>query len=463
MKILICSKLFYPSNAIGAVRPSNFAKYLAKYGHDITVITDETKDKEAIVIPRVEIIRISNSRTVDCLTAKTKNFINAKNTKKKFPIDSNLKNSLENKKNSILLKFNHFYRTSRAQIYHLFIEIDWFRRAKRTTREKYATSSFDIVISSFGPIGSFLLGYYVSKSRIARHWISDLRDNMPDNRYPFWLNIIYKISERKTAHSADAIILVSQGQALMLNNSLKDVYFDRNKIHVISNGYENKFEPVSNEKKDKILRILYTGQLYSKSRDFRLLFEVLSDLIKEKLIDLNKVILTYVGPDSVEFKKQLYRFTSIKEICQDLGFVDRNFVLKIQKNSDILVALTWNNKDSQGILTGKFMEYLQAYKPIISITSGNLPNGELSQIIKKLNLGLACEYITCKKDHLLLREYLLTQYNRIQEGKPLLFNPDLEWIQRFHYENLTMELEGICMNIYNAERTIPNNSLMLKP
>jgi hypothetical protein len=39
MKILICSKLFFPDNEIGTVRPTNFAKYLSKMGHDVSVIS----------------------------------------------------------------------------------------------------------------------------------------------------------------------------------------------------------------------------------------------------------------------------------------------------------------------------------------------------------------------------------------------------------------------------------------
>ena len=46
----------------------------------------------------------------------------------------------------------------------------------------YKKNTFDIVISSFGPIGSYLLGYFVSKSKIARYWISDMRDPMPNIR-----------------------------------------------------------------------------------------------------------------------------------------------------------------------------------------------------------------------------------------------------------------------------------------
>jgi len=266
---------------------------------------------------------------------------------------------------------------------------------------------------------------------------------MPNIILPFWLNILYKVAERVMMRRADAITLVSQGQVLMLYKSLENISYDKNKIYVIYNGYENKFKPIQCEKSDKILRISYTGQLYSNMRDFGLLFKVLNDLIKEQLVDPNSIILYYAGQSNVEFNEQLYPFNAIRKVCQNIGSVDRNTALEIQNCSDILVVLTWNTKSYQGVLTGKFMEYIQAYKPIISLTSGNLPNGELSQMIEKLNLGIACEYIAYDKDYIRLKEYLLRQYNRIQEGRPLLFEPDNEEIQKFHYENLTRELNNI--------------------
>jgi len=333
------------------------------------------------------------------------------------------------------------------RIYDFVLEADWFLSAKKTIKRKYKKDSFDIVISSFGPIESLLLGYFIKKSKIARHWISDLRDSMENIFNPSWLNLLYKIIKRSMVQKADAITLVSQGQVSLFCKSLKKITLNKDKIFMIYNGYENKFKSIQYEKRDKVLRISYTGAIYENLGDFELLFKALTDLIEEQLIDLNSVVLCYAGQHSVNFNKQLFPYDTIKKICHNVGFVDRNSAIDIQNCSDILIVLTWNTITNQGILTGKFMEYLQAFKPIISITKGNLPNGELSQLVEKLNLGIACEYITFEKDYNRLKEYLLTQYKRVLEGKPLLFEPDIEGIKKFHYEILTKELDKICLNI----------------
>ena len=44
MKILIVSYYFAPQNLIGAVRPTKLAKYLARMGHEVTVICGAGRD-----------------------------------------------------------------------------------------------------------------------------------------------------------------------------------------------------------------------------------------------------------------------------------------------------------------------------------------------------------------------------------------------------------------------------------
>ena len=46
MKILIVSYYFAPQNLIGAVRPTKLAKYLARMGHDVTVVCGAGRNGE---------------------------------------------------------------------------------------------------------------------------------------------------------------------------------------------------------------------------------------------------------------------------------------------------------------------------------------------------------------------------------------------------------------------------------
>jgi hypothetical protein len=448
MKILICSKIFYPANDIGAVRPTNFTKYLVEFGHQITIVTSEKNSCK--ILPGTTTIFIDNSKTWKKIYYKIVRHIDQRNESR------SIQSQPETTADKIVLKpvfqLKNFYRASRRQLLNLIYELDWYYQAKNSLKNKFIKKEFDIVISSYGPLGSFLIGRFISKSQIATYWISDLRDNMSSQSHPFWVNLLYRFYERTMLRRARAVIMVSDGQVLMLKKSTRNISKFENKIHVIHNGYENDIKIFENKNEDKILRILYTGQLYSsigkfKMRNFEMLFRALSELLDGNLIDPKYLLLKYVGKNAFEFEEQQNRYKNLKEICKYMGYVDRSLSQDLQKKCDILVVLTWNTSEYQGVLTGKFIEYMQAYKPIISITSGDLPNGELSVLIKELNLGLACEYVTFDSDLEILKEYILEQYSRVQRQMSLDFHPNLEEIKKYHYRELSTKLNDLCNSL----------------
>ncbi|MDC3366069.1 glycosyltransferase [Flavobacteriaceae bacterium] len=439
MKILICSKLFYPSNRIGAVRPSNFARYLTRFGYEVVVITDKKEIEKEFILSNVDIVRISNSNSINKIITKiNKRVVLKKN--KKLKVEHTIKapkSKFYNKAKKIKIKIRYYFH----ELFSLVIDLNWYFNTRKYIDQHYKPSSFDLVLSSYGPLSSFLLGKFVKKEKIATYWISDFRDNMRFEGYSFWLNEFMKLCEKRALNKADAITFISNDQRAMFMDNLNVKDIQKQKIHTIYNGYENKLE-INNRNKtnNNILKLVYTGQLYKSVRDFCMLFQAVDDLIEEGKIDKRIIEIKYAGPDSNELSQQINKFKNIKDICTDLGFIDRNKAIKLQKESDILVVLTWNTNKSKGNLTGKFLEYLQSQKPIISLTTGDLPNGELTRLVRGLNLGIACEYNNYKLDYLKLKQYILEQYNLLINHNQLNFTPNNELIKKFHYENISKEL-----------------------
>jgi hypothetical protein len=447
MKVLICSKLFYPSNSIGAVRPSNFAKYLAELGHNVVVVTEERFATHDYKLNGVDIIRVSNSSRVQKLIQINQLRIDKRAKAKETSEFNNVTNKKRASQLKILESLKKFLTNSGSLLFMLFIEFDWYFSSLKVVKKKYKKEHFDIVISSYGPISSLLLGYHISKLGLANYWISDFRDNMINEEYPFWLNLIYGSIEKRIIKTANAITFISNGQKDMFLNNNKKQLLKEDKVFVVYNGYENDFISNPGIKDDKVLRITYTGQLYAGKRDLGLLFHVINDLIDENLIDKNKIEFLYAGQSSEDLISQMVPYKNIKYIYKNYGFVDRAKALVIQNKSDLLVVLSWNTKSEQGILTGKFLEYLQAYKPIIALTTGDLPNGELTEMVMNLDLGIACEYIAREKDYNRLKEYIVLQYRNIKNGSHPIFTPDLETIKTFHYRYITHKLNDICQEI----------------
>lgn len=450
MKILICSKLFYPSNSIGAVRPTNFAKYLTLLNHNIVVVTEEEIVYQESILEGTEILRIPNSGIIQHFKKlvkekKSKVIINTRYPEGKY-------NKLRVASSTFRwpIALTNLYKKSRRQLYSLIIELDWFLNSKRLVREKYEKYHFDVVISSYGPISSLLLGYSLVRLKLAQYWISDLRDNLINEDNPFWLNLLYRKIGSQIIKYAHSITLVSYGQKAMFERVHKVKASVTYKIAVISNGFEGSIAPSQAKCYDRVLRITYTGQLYSGKRDLTLLFHVIDDLVEEKKIDVSRIRFIYAGPNSEELRKQIKNFKNVESACEDLGSVSRQDAVDLQNRSNLLVALTWNTIFEQGILTGKVYEYLKANKPIIALTSGDLPDGELAKMVENLRLGIACEYLSYSADYKRLRNFLILQYDNLIEGRINDYSPDIDRIEGYKYENIVNMLNRIIVNVANV-------------
>lgn len=171
------------------------------------------------------------------------------------------------------------------------------------------------------------------------------------------------------------------------------------------------------------------------------LIKILDQVAREGYIN---IAIHYAGSDSKQIQ-DIAKGAAIRVI--DYSEVPHDEALKIQQDSDLLVALTWNEPNSLGILSGKFFEYMAANKPIISMVTGSLPDAEITRMVRQLRLGIACEEATQKSDEERLKNYILLQYQRKMRGDNLLFEANTYEIEKFSYTNLTLELEKICRDL----------------
>lgn len=452
MNILICSKLFYPNNDIGAVRVTNFAKYLQAMGHNITVLTSASNRFEDTDIDlSLRIMRVNNSKGILKLMIGVERSVTTRQTKSGNEVQKIKKSERFRKTLSLL-------RSLRLQIYSLLLQYDWYGQAKRIINDKMQEMHFDIVISSYGPLSSYLAARYIVKQKKAGHWISDLRDQMETNDYQRVINRIYRHYENDMMKKASAITVVSIGQREMLRKLVGEKSFRNQKVHVVYNGFEKELSYMSKEnieicfEQKRKLKIVYTGALYNGKRDMSMIFKALSELSSEQNILVNNVEIHYAGKNSFHLYVQAKRY-QMQETIIDHGYLSRADSIKLQQSANILVVLSWNTEKEQGILSGKFFEYLQAFKPIISIVNGNVPHAELSEIVKELRVGIDCEQISEEMDLPRLKRFLHLEYQRVLSGAGADIHPDIAKINQFHYRNIVRKLEKICLNL-TAEQTL---------
>lgn len=285
-----------------------------------------------------------------------------------------------------------------------------------------------ILLTSSGPFIMHHFGYRIKIKNPNIFWIADYRDlnqNNPNRSDKF--NFKGKKMDKLAFKYADLITTVSQGAKEQNIKNAKNMGFDiSDKSYVLYNGFSknetNNTENVNISIKyknilstEKVI-IVYTGTIYPSMR---------IDLFMETLKRVENILFVYAGGS---FNK-VDHFAKKLEIASkviNLKFIPREEAEFLQKNSDILLLLKANVKED-GILTGKFYEYLQRNKKILTL-------GDQDE-----EYNLICRNLT-NVDILPYDKEKIVQYLKNLRKKDLkeTYDPNIE---RFSWEYLAKEFD----------------------
>lgn len=441
MKVLIIAPIFSPSNRIAAIRPTKLAKYFSRQEIDVTVITaPNILDIEDLILMEdekeiQEVVRIQNSKlykkVYKIVYGGYRRFTDNKN------VDAN---KTETSKNiSASHTQEHAVKKFVRSWMQIWEDYDYTNQVKRWVKSR--TQNYDVVLSTYGPFSSHMIGRYVKKRNPLMVWIADFRDTLQyaDERLllGFWVRAFGK----STYKNANHIIGVSGGVIDDLH--IPEKYLSR--CAVITNGFdhEDRYKLANAEvDPEQKLRLLYTGQLYSGKRDLSIVFRAIRDLADEGELDLLKVEVLYAGGDGDKFIQQAQQY-DMQSIARNLGFISRLDALTLQSASNVLLLASWNNVGSTGIVTGKFLEYLMMNKPILCTITGNLPSSALKDMINRANVGYCWEEANGQTDYVGLKSFLYQQYKAAIGKEELDFDPNLDYIKQFSYEHIANQFVAL--------------------
>jgi hypothetical protein len=427
-KILFITTSFYPLNRISTLRVGQWCKYLAKNGYEVFVLTTKKYPfmgplgLEEKLPENVKIIE------VDFLPKFLKKRVNEN------------KNTQENKGNASnnLVKIKFFVRKLRNYMGSLFdIHDFWVNPAFKEAKQIIEKENIDFIISSYSPPAVVVLSHKLKKLYPHLKWVADFRDLWAYNHISSAKGIfgIYeKYKEKKILSNVDKIITVSNP----LSEEMKKHYPDK-EIYTIENGFDPeefinwqnniKIKPTIGNK----LIISYLGTIYPEKRDPSILFEACNELIEGGFIKNSQVEINFYGDNKIPLeaiiKSKNYNKYGIINIK---GFVSREDSLKIQKESDLLLFLEWNEPSARGVLTGKLFEYLVSGTPILGVGITN-ENGA-GKVIKKTKTG---KLFTNKE--LLKREL----FNIFKQKKIDFYMPNIEEIKKYSRDKQVVKLIDI--------------------
>lgn len=433
MNILIVSHYFPPLNEIASLRLYAFAKYLARDGYNVFVVTSEKSISDGDLtlfknLPDNVIVKTVSYKSIATI------YSNIKNRSNKDVKPSNSAANLLTKKS----KLKSFLAET---IYKLGSLLDfqyfWRNPATKVCNQIILQNKIDVVISSFSPISSFIIAARIKKRFNHLKWVADYRDLCSLNNSSAAKGIFNKIEQRielKTVGKySDLITVVSEP----LKESLQAL-FPQKKILVVENGFDEddyeqniSIERTVLSKKTKV--IVHAGTIYPINRDPSPLFKALNQLYDEGKIGAKDFKIVFYG-NKLGDLLQIIESCKAERWVEIGGQVSHTESLKIQSNSDLLLFLEGDNKKSKGVLTGKLFEYLMSQVPILGI--GITEDTSSGKLILESEAGFVLG------DNIEMIKKALLQV--ITDEEITYFRPDFKVINKYSRRLLTKKmLEGI--------------------
>jgi glycosyltransferase involved in cell wall biosynthesis len=293
--------------------------------------------------------------------------------------------------------------------------IGWYDYAVLAGEKILQKEQIDAILSSSRPPTCHLIAKTLTE-KYHLPWVADFRDLWTQNHYYHYSQLrrnFEKKLEIATLKNASAITTVSQP----LEDKLGALHKDK-KIFLIKNGFDPEF--VNQEiEVDHFFKIVYTGFLYEGKRDPAQFFAVIDDLCNKEFIKRDDIKIDFFGSDS---REDWLHEEIVKYHLQDLvtlhGEVSHKTALAEQRKAQMLLLLTWNNPEEEGVYTGKLFEYLAAHRPILSLgyTEGGVVKELLIQTKAGVHAGneeeLKAEIIRAYHEY---REFGKVQYHGIKE------------------------------------------------
>ena len=427
MNILIFSHFYNIDGVIGSVRWTSFAKRLALNNNVIVVSHRSNSSGEIEIVNGVKTIYFDD----EC------DYVKRKRTPTKHTGSTVNTASVNNKS----YKANELRVLLKTFLYMTSMKLT----AKKNNRKllsilKKENIRVDYIISTSRPFIGALNGYYLYKAKRV-NWLLDQRD-LPYSDIVIHKNeqIFYKAEFKKFNKYVSKYTLVSKGMAESFIELMGEGI--RDKVTVLYNGYNADEKIVNSINMNEKLSFSCVGDLYNGLRDAGMLFDALSRMIKDGIIRKGDIQVDYAGSDCSSLLRSAEKF-GLNDVIINHGKVKHSKAIEIQNVANFSILLTWNTDVYKGNLPGKFYECMMVRKPIICLSSGNVPDGEAQKMVNDYKLGIGVSYACYEEGVSLLYKYLEEQFYSLSSKNRLIYEPVTEEVDKFNYDNLVIELENI--------------------
>jgi glycosyltransferase involved in cell wall biosynthesis len=247
--------------------------------------------------------------------------------------------------------------------------------------------------------------------------------------------------EKWAVGQADKIVCITEG----IKNDLLSRYPDlRNKpqYKVIPNGYDpddQKRTDAPRKLPDDKFCIVYTGGLGGKINPKSFLLAVQTLLARHPEYR-QQISIHFIGHcleflDGKKITDYIAAF-ELEGIVHLHGFVSRQESFVYQSQADLLLLIDVELPEEKGnffTLTGKIFDYMLSGKPVLGVAGG----GPAANLIQETGIGEWVHYADQEALVNALQQALAQQFP---------YHPNIEAIERNHYQKLARELETFILD-----------------
>lgn len=219
------------------------------------------------------------------------------------------------------------------------------------------------VITTGPPHSMHLIGLGL-KQKLGIHWVADFRD--PWTQIDFydelmlsdWADKKHHRLEKEVLEQADVVVTISKHCAIGLEE------IGKRKVEVITNGFEfEEFNP-QDYPLDDTFTIAHLGSMPA-ARNPKLLWGALAELVKGNITFSKRLKIKLVGPVDISILNDI-KHNGLGEYLEHIEKVSHAESIRLQRSTPVLLLIANDTGNTKGILTGKFFEYLGAYRPILA-------------------------------------------------------------------------------------------------
>jgi glycosyltransferase involved in cell wall biosynthesis len=420
--VLIITYYWPPSGGAGVQRWLKFTKYLPEFGWRPVILTVDPA--YATYPQRDESLKAEINSECLVFTCKSFEFYNLYKRlsgKKEVPYGGFANASDE----GLMLEVSKFIR---GNFFLPDPRKGWNKYAVQKAGELIRNFGIETVITTGPPHSTQLIGLKLKK-KYKINWIADFRDPWTDLYYytefkqTALARKIDEAYERMVIENSDLIITVSESFKRLL--ATKSRHNLSQKIHVVPNGFDQEDFYARRLSKESEFTITYIGTISA-------IYQIdgfIGALTRLDEGEKERLKIRVVGKMAASLADK-FDISGIK--TEFVGYVEHSKSIDFLLQSSLLLLIIPKVKNNEGIVPGKFFEYLASGKPVLALGPSN---SDLARLIRETRSGRLLEYDD--SEH-------IASYISSQLKSPALI-ADQEAIRRYSRKLLTREIAELLL------------------